>query len=132
MLSGMTSTPLSPPARVPGIPAAASASPEGGVGTLFLWHLAVCAACSEDLAQPFRSRDDREVWTAAHIAGTGHPVILITEGASEVAVEVRRAEGGFRYRCMGADLRCRSWRGPYATPQLALASSRAHRCGGGS
>lgn len=44
-----------------------------------LWFIAECKDCTPVLPQPFTNRDERDAWSNAHAAGTGHTVRERTE-----------------------------------------------------
>jgi hypothetical protein len=135
MVSRMTPTLPSPTSGSPVIPAPDAGPPEGAVGAL-IWYLATCHQCGADLAQPFHSDVERDDWAAKHVEATGHVVLLSVDAFVEAAPPTRvirpselSVDGsGFKFLCVGPGRFCARWNGPYATPQLALAASRAHAC----
>ncbi len=102
-------------------------------------HLAICHRCDPDLAQPFLDVDDRDAWACRHLADTGHTVMLTIQAPDtddqhesamaadlHLAVLLRVDDDGNGYRWLCPSKLCERWRGPYTTPQVALASWAAH------
>lgn len=95
-----------------------------------VYHLALCARCGDDLAEPFRDETDRDTWAADHVTGTGHAVRLVMHGLEDfVSLHIcgiisRDEHGSFRYVCPADD--CATSCGPFTTATSAIASWRTH------
>jgi hypothetical protein len=129
-------------ARPPILPTPGVTTPAGGVGLIAaltpvvhhvpVFYLAICYRCGEDLGVPFIDDEGaRDTWAAVHVAHTGHTVQLTIDGFEELAalhmtgVITRTADGNaFTFTCPADE--CGRENGPYATPQLAIASWRGH------
>lgn len=127
MVSDMTRTPSSLTAGVTMSPVPTDSSPGDGAGSPS-WFLAECHRCGENLAEPFLDEDARDDWAAAHVRDTGHIVFICTDGAAFSRVIRPEPGQGFKFFCTNVGATCASWNGPFGSPQVAIASARAHRC----
>ncbi len=124
--------------------AAPQAFPAGGDeplgGELVVWNLAICFRCDPDLAQPFLDSEARDAWATEHVQRHGHTVMLtlaepggegevgqsVAAGTMHLAAMLRVDDNGNGYRWLCPTKGCENWHGPYATPEIALASWAGH------
>jgi hypothetical protein len=98
-----------------------------------VWHLATCHRCGEDLSQPFLDATARDAWAVAHVASSGHAVVLSTAepGHTHPAAILRHGVHLWTWICAGCALTGNEAHASgvgHESGQLALAAFRAHRC----
>jgi hypothetical protein len=115
---------LDPSGPIPGEPMTATT-----------WYLATCHRCDPDFAQPFRREASRDAWAVAHVAATGHSVVISVQPSSAPAVVLQFGDRKWVWICTHCALTAARDIDPdecggadFDTGMLALTAARAHQC----